>query len=124
MNYQTMLTIIPTIQELVRTKLPLKESYALYSLAKEIEGQKDFFLEEEKKLIEKYNAEVSPEGKITFKDSENQTAFAKEYFELNTMEADIKVTLPIVIKMDSVNGSDLQLSAVDLMSLSGIVDFE
>lgn len=125
MNYQTMLSIIPTLQELVSAKLPLKASYALFALAKEVNTQKDFFVEEERKLIEKYNATVTPQGQISFGDKiEDRKGFLKDYTELNEMEVSLNTQLPIVIKMEDVNGTDLKVSAADLMALSGIVDFE
>lgn len=125
MNYQTMLSIIPTLQELVSAKLPLKASYALFAFAKEVNTQKDFFIDEERKLIEKYNATVTPQGQISFGDKvEDRKGFLKDYTELNEMEVSLNTQLPIVIKMEDVNGTDLKVSAADLMALSGIVDFE
>ena len=125
MNYQTMLNIIPTLQELVSAKLPLKASYALFTLAKEVNTQKDFFVDEERKLIEKYNATVTPRGQISFGDKvEDRKGFLRDYAELNGMEVSLNTQLPIVIKMEDVNGTDLKVSAADLMALSGIVDFE
>jgi hypothetical protein len=122
MTQKQMLEAIPTIQKLVGTKLPIKSSYAIFKLAKEIENQKDFLVAEEKKLIEKYEGTIDEQGRITFKDQNNFKPFTEEYAELNDMEVDIKTTLPIVINMDYI--TDLNIAPADLLTLEGIVDFE
>lgn len=122
MTQKQMLNIIPTLQKLVGIKLPLKSSYAIFRLAKEIDAQKEFFIEEEKKLIEKYKGSISPEGRISFEEPKNFELFAQEYSELNNLEVEIKEQLPIVIKLDSVEGGDF--APADFFSLEGIINFE
>jgi hypothetical protein len=122
MTQKQMFNIIPTLQKLVGIKLPIKASYAIFRLSKEIDSQKDFFIEEERKLIDKYNGSIDENGRITFKDQSNFEPFAKEYAELNETEIVIKEQLPIVIKLDAVEGGDF--APVDFFSLEGIIDFE
>lgn len=122
MTQRQMFNIIPTLQKLVGIKLPIKASYAIFRLAKEIDSQKDFFVKEEKKLIDKYKGSVDENGRITFEDSANFEPFAKEYAELDNIEVVIKEQLPIVIKLDAVEGGDF--APADFFFLEGIIDFE
>ena len=122
MKQKQMFNIIPTLQKLVGIKLPLKSSYAVFRLAKEIDAQKEFFIEEERKLITKYNGSVNEEGRISFEDPANFELFAKDYTDLNELEVEIKEKLPIIIKLDAVEGGDFAPS--DFFSLEGVIDFE
>lgn len=122
MTQKQMFSIIPVLQKLVGIKLPLKNSYAIYRLAKEIDAQKDFFIEEEKKLVEKYNGLISPEGRITFEDVNSYEPFTKEYVELNELEVSLTETLPIKINLDSVESNEL--TPADFLALDGVIDFE
>lgn len=121
MTQKEMINIIPTIQKLVGTNLPIKQAYAVFRLAKEIDEQKDFFITSEKKLIEKYNGIINENGRITFEDSNNFAPFAQEYEELNNLNVELKQQLPIVIKLDSV---DCSLTPTDFFNLDGIINFE
>ena len=122
MTQKEMINIIPTLQKLVGIKLPLKSSYAVFRLAKEIDAQKEFFIEEERKLIEKYNGSINEMGRISFENPENFEPFAQEYAELNNLEVELKEKLPIVIKLDVVEGGEF--APADFFSLEGIIDFE
>jgi hypothetical protein len=122
MTQKQMFNIIPTLQKLVGIKLPIKSSYAIFRLSKEIDSQKDFFIEEERKLIDKYKGSVDETGRITFKEQSNFEPFIKEYTELNNTEVVIKEQLPIVIKLDAVE--DGNFAPADFLTLEGIIDFE
>ena len=122
MTQKEMINIIPTLQKLVGIKLPLKSSYAVFRLAKEIDAQKEFFIEEERKLIEKYNGSINEFGRISFENPANFEPFAQEYAELNNLEVELKEKLPIVIKLDVVEGGEF--APADFFSLEGIIDFE
>ena len=122
MTQKQMIDIIPTIQKLVGTNLPVKQAYAIFRLAKEIDEQKDFFITSEKKLIEKYNGTVDENGRITFENSNNFAPFAQEYEDLNNLEVEIKESLPIVIKLDEISGG--KLTPTDFFNLDGIINFE
>lgn len=121
MTLQQMLNAIPALQNIVNLKLPAKQAYALFKLGKEINNQREFFAEEEKKLIEKYNGKVSEQGQITFEDAANQQNFLKDYIELNNMDADISVNLPIEIDIDYLGGENL--TANDIETLFDIINF-
>ena len=120
MTTKQMLQAIPVLQTLVNYKLPMKTTYALYNLAKKINEQKEFFVNKEKELIEKYKGNLNGQGQISFEKSEDFQAFAKEYNELNDVEVDIG-GVPVSIRFDDMG--DQTLSAADIMNLEGVVEF-
>lgn len=120
-TYQKMFNAYPMLQKLVTMELPVKVSYQLYKIGKKIEDEKNFFVQEEKKLIEKYGGEVDAVGKINFKDEKNKEPFIKEYQELNNLEIKDLDSLPIKINIEDLN---IKLSALEISMLDGVIDFE
>jgi hypothetical protein len=122
MTLQQMLNAIPVLQDIVNLKLPAKQAYSLFKLGKEINNQREFFANEERKLVEKFKGSVNEEGQISFEDPADQQGFIKEYVELNNMDADISVSLPIKVDIDYLGGESLTANDIEL--LSGIVEFD
>ena len=85
-TYQKMFNVYPMLQKLITMELPVKVSYQLYKVGKKIEDEKSFFIQEEKKLIEKYNGKVDAIGKIDLKKDKKRESLVKEYQELNNLE--------------------------------------
>jgi small-conductance mechanosensitive channel len=87
-----MIEAIPVIKKLIGIKLPLKSSYAVFRIAKEIEQHKEFFMEEEKKLIEKYKGAINETGRITFENPENIEPFINiEEYQESSLKLILKV---------------------------------
>ena len=122
MTQKEMFNAIPTIQKLVGTRLPIKSSYAIFKLAKEIDSQKEFIIGEEKKLIEKYNGKIDEQGRITFEDPSVYENFSKEYANLNNLEVELTTALPIKIDLNAVSG--VNFAPADFLTLEGIINFE
>lgn len=120
-TYQKMFNVYPMLQKLITMELPVKVSYQLYKVGKKIEDEKNFFVQEEKKLIEKYHGEVDAVGKINFEDDKNKESFIKEYQELNNLEIKDLDSLPIKINIEDLN---IKLSALEISVLDGIIDFD
>lgn len=120
-TYQKMFNAYPMLQKLVTMELPIKVSYQLYKIGRKIEDEKNFFVQEEKKLIEKYHGEVDAVGKINFEDEKNKESFIKEYQELNNFEIKDLNFLPIKINIEDLN---IKLSALEISMLDGVIDFE
>lgn len=120
-TYQKMFNVYPMLQKLITMELPVKVSYQLYKVGKKIEDEKSFFIQEEKKLIEKYNGKVDAVGKIDFEDDKNRESFVKEYQELNNLEIKDLDSLPIKINIEDLN---IKLSALEISVLDGFIDFD
>jgi hypothetical protein len=119
MTQYQLLQAIPALGTLGSLKLPMKKAYGIYNLAKKANEAKDFFIEQEKKLIEDYHAEVNENGQISFKEAEDFKGFNEKYTELKTLEAE--GIEPIELSIESLG--DQELSAADLASLEGVVNF-
>ena len=106
---------------LSQVRLPIKTAFSVYQLVKKIEEPYKFALEEEKKLINKYNAEVKENGIISFSSAEDKNSFQNELQELNQLDHDIEIE-PIVIKIEDLGEQTITPS--DILALEGFVEFE
>ena len=106
---------------LSQVRLPIKTAFSVYQLVKKMEEPYKFALEEEKKLINKYNAEVKENGIISFSSAEDKNSFQNELQELNQLDHDIEIE-PIVIKMEDLGEQTITPS--DIFALEGFVEFE
>lgn len=106
---------------LSQMRLPIKTAFSVYQLVKKMEEPYKFALEEEKKLINKYNAEVKENGIISFSSAEDKGSFQNELQELNQLDHDIEIE-PIVIKMEDLGEQTITPS--DIFALEGFVEFE
>lgn len=119
MKVQQMLNSLPILQRMIELKLPIKKAYKVYSLAKQINEQQEFFIKEEKKLIEKFHAEILEGGKIKFNSPEDQTSFATEYAVLMQYEvADLDI-----IELSFEDLGDIEFTPKDIMMLEGVINF-
>ena len=119
MTIQQMLNALPIVQKIMELKLPVKKAYQAYTLAKQINEQRDFFINEEKKLIEKFNATVTETGSIQFSNAEDQAAFVEEYGALSRFENED-------IKALELSFSDLgvaEFSPMEIAALEGVINF-
>ena len=65
-----LINTLPIIQKLMGLNLPIKKAYKIYTLAKLINDKRDFFINEEKKIIDKFDGNLTESGNIIFKDEE------------------------------------------------------
>ena len=119
MTAQQMLGIIPSLQKLMELQLPIKKSYEVYKLIKNINEQKDFFALEERKLIDKYNATILENGNIKFITKEDQINFSEEYEVL--MNCEIDVVAAVELTFDDLGSSEF--SPKEIMALEGVINF-
>lgn len=113
------LETIPTLQKLMECRMPIKIAQKVYFLAKQINEQKDFFINEERKLVEQFNAEVAESGLVTFKSDEDKINFLTARAELQ--DAELLEVEPIEIGLDLVE--NIELTPQDLMVLNGTINF-
>ena len=98
-------------------KVTGKIAFKLFGLKKKLEEIVQFQLEEEKKLIEKYEGVVNESGLIRFANPEKSAEFFREKKELYGMDYDIEA---IEVDIDSV--PDVTLEEIE--ALDGIVVFK
>lgn len=118
MTVQQMLNSLPILQRMMELKLPIKKAHSIYSLAKVINEQREFFIKEEKKLIEKFEAEVLEGGNIRFKSAESQRGFMEEHSALMKFEVNAEV-----IDLSFEDLGNTEFTPVELMQLEGVVNF-
>ena len=119
MQVQQMLNSLPIVQKIMELKLPIKKAYAIYSLAKQINEQREFFINEEKKLISKFNAEILENGNIKFNTAEDQANFIKEHSEL--MEYEIENLQAVDFSFADLG--DAEFTPMEIMQLEGVINF-
>lgn len=120
MRIDKILYAIPVIQKLVSIKMPIQKSYELYMLTKKVEEKKEFFTLKEKELLEKYNANVDDKGHVLIDNKDDSEKFTNEYSELTHLE--INDITPMLLKISDLGY--VELSAVEIETLSGIINFE
>lgn len=118
MTVQQMLNALPILQRMMELKLPIKKAYAVYSLAKVINEQREFFINEEKKLIEKFSAEILSNGNIRFEDVESQNKFVAEHNALMQYEVNV-----VAIDLSFEDLGNAEFTPAELMQLEGAVNF-
>lgn len=119
MTVQQMLNALPVLQKVMELKLPIKKAYKIYSLAKFIEDKRQFFVEEEKKLITKFEGEILENGNIRFKTPVEQGKFSQEHQELMTYE--VEGLESIDLSFDDLG--EAEFTPRDLMLLEGVINF-
>ena len=113
-----MLDSLPVLQKIADLKVPMKKAYQIYSLIKGIEEKRYFYIEEEKKLINSYNAEVLDNGRIKFQSAEDQIKFSHEQSAMLNCELD---DIPAIeLSFDDLN--EATFTAKELMSLEGVIN--
>ena len=119
MKIQNLLNALPVMQKLIGLKLPVRKAHKLFLMAKKAEEQKEFFVQEERKLIKKYEADIREDGRIYFKDSESKAAFLAADAELGQLEVD--GFDPIYLTFDDMGNETF--TAADIAALDGVVIF-
>ena len=109
------------LNKLANMQMPVRDAYRLYLLTEQIKPSYNFELEQEKKLLEKYEGVLDQgSGTFQFKDRETMEAFGREMKELNDFDAEIEFD-PVEISMDALGTQ--KLTPVDIMCLEGFVAF-
>lgn len=119
MKSQQLISALSVLNKLMELKLPIKKAYALYSLAKQVNEYREFFINEEKKMITKFNVQVAENSELHFNSQEDQIKFVEEYNELMQYEIeDIKCVDLLFTDL-----GDLEITPMELMLLDGIINF-
>lgn len=119
MTIMNMLNALPVVQKMAEMKLPIKSAYKVYSLAKVINEQREFFINEERKLINNFSAEILDDGSIKFSSAEDQAKFLQEHSEMSNLQ--IEGVEPIELKFEELG--DAEFSPLEIGLLEGVINF-
>ena len=119
MKIQQLLNAYPIMQKLITLKLPVKKAHKVFLMVKKAEEQREFFIQEEKKLIEQYEAEIREDGRIYFKDAETKNAFLAADADLGQIEIDGLECITLTYE----DLGDIDFTAADIAALEGVVEF-
>lgn len=108
------------LTKIANAAIPVRESYALFKLMKQLEPIYKFELEHERKLLEKYDCQIAEDGGIVMSAPSLAEDFRREFNELLNLEVEEDI-VPIAIQMESLK--DVRMTAVDMISLEGFVEF-
>lgn len=104
-------------------------AYKIAKATKELATHKDFYVTEEKKIVESYAAKdkngqvIIMEGnKIKFNTVDDAKKFNSEITNLQSTEVDLFE--PIVIKLSDFKDGEMNLTPNDIMVLDGFVVFD
>lgn len=120
MTFKILMRAYPLLQQFLQLSGNAQQSYQLYKFLKQIQEDVDFYVQEEKKLIEKYAANVNTDGQISFDDKENQKLFSQEINNLQNMELP-QLMNTITIPLKSIQ--NIQLTPADFYLLENIINF-
>lgn len=120
MTFKILMRAYPLLQQFLQLSGNAQQSYQLYKFLKQIQEDVDFYVQEEKKLIEKYAANVEQDGQISFDDKENQKLFSQEINNLQNMELP-QLMNTITIPLKSIQ--NIQLTPADFYLLENIINF-
>lgn len=119
MTVKQMIDSLPVLQKLMSFKLPIKRAHEIYSLAKLINEQREFFISEEKKLVEKFNGEIVEGGNLKFERFEDQSKFTIEHIELLNYE--VPGLEAVELSFDDLG--EATFTPIELSMLEGVVNF-
>ena len=104
---------VEALNELVSLKLPLKQTYSLVKLVKELREKEQVYRDSKMAIFRKYGKEKDGVVSIIPKHQEQAT---KELNELVTFEEEYSLESKIVLP------KEIELSAMQVMSLEDIID--
>ncbi len=110
---------IPTLNKIAEFQLPFKTAYEIYSFIKKANERREFFCQQEDKLIKEYDGSVGAQGQILIKDNKDLQDFLTKYEELKKIE--IEDLVPLEIKISDLASKNL--SAADISALDGVIKF-
>lgn len=114
-----MIAALPVLQKLMELKLPVKKAYAVYALAKQINEYREFFINEEKKMISKFNVQIAENGDLHFNSQEDQLTFIQEHNDLMLYEVeDVKS-----VELSFSDLGDVEFTPKELSTLDGVINF-
>lgn len=117
MTAQQLLQALQILPRLMELKLPVKKAYKIYSMAKAMDTKKEFFVQEEQKLVKNNNGEMI-DGGVKFNTVEDQANFSKEHADMLSCEIDDISAIDLTF--DELG--EATLTPNDLIALEGVIN--
>jgi hypothetical protein len=117
MTVQQMFNALPILQRMMELKLPIAKAYNIYALAKQINEEREFFINRERQMISQFNAEVLENGNIKFQTAEDQAQFVEEHTCL--MNCELESLKPILLSIEDLGSAEF--TPMELMQLEGAI---
>lgn len=108
------------LQEFLEASLPPKKAWQLYQLSKLLNEQNEFFITQQRKILERYNAEAQPNGYVKFESPEVALQAQNELNELSQLEIELDINTVVLTDDDT---KDLRISMATAAALDGLIDF-
>lgn len=110
---------MPAIRKLLNASFPAKKAYQIYLLSKQINSIYDFFIAEERKLVQKFRAKNIEDKKISFDNAGDAEQFENEYKALQNLE----ITDITAVALNEEDVKDIELTPLDIFYLEGLINF-
>lgn len=117
MTVQQMFNSLPILQRMMELKLPINKAYAIYTLAKQINDEREFFINKERQMITQFNAEILENGSIKFQNAEDQAKFVSEHAALMGCELENLKAVHLCVE----DLGNAEFSPIELMQLEGAI---
>lgn len=131
MKYINILKAQKPMQYIMKLRLPIREnkkSRAIYKMVLDIEELASYIQLEERKIIEKYQGAIQPNGTINFGDDSDGTfkaqACVAEISEFENSEAEWNHEVIKLSEESLVDDGGFTLSPEEIFYLEGFVEFE
>ena len=123
MKQSTIIRAYKALNNIYTQKTSLAVSHKLWTLRNLLAPHYEFQSEKEGELFQKYDPEITPDGKVSFKNPEEEHAFMEEYTqlirELSEIDVDWDDHKKVVLHLDD----KLEMSMEDMEALSEFIDF-
>lgn len=120
MDYKTASEAYLSITRLNSVRFGIKDAFSVYKLRKKLEDVYNFFVEEQRKIIEKYNGEILEDGRIQFDSNETAEKARNDIESLNNSSIDVDIE-PITINISEIQ--DGTMTPRDIEMLDGFIIF-
>lgn len=121
MTYTKLSNAASALKEVERMNLPFSLSRKIFHIIREVNAEIEFYVSEENKLLEKYNAKRLNDGTITFDNPRDVENYISDMNELNSIEVTIQ-NVPLILSEKDFDGVTISPGA--LVNLEGIIEFE
>ena len=109
------------LQGFLEASLPPKKAWQLYQLSKLLNEQNEFFITQQRKILERYNAEVQPNGYVKFESPEIALQAQNELNELSMLEIELNLN---TVHLTDDETKDLRISIATAAALDGLIAFD
>ena len=108
------------LQEFLEAYLPPKKAWQLYQLSKLLNEQNEFFITQQRRILEQYKAEAQPNGYVKFTSPEVSMQAQKDLNELANLEIELDI---YPVSLTDEDTKDLRISIATAAALDGLIDF-